>query len=221
MNSSLESKPIWDLPMRVFHWLLVIGVVLQFGTGKFGWLSMQWHFWSGYALLTLLLFRIFWGFFGSESARFRGLLVSPSRVFNYLRQWSSTPMSRFAGHNPAGAWATLLILLVLLVQALSGLFSSDEMEWFGPLSSWVPDRMVAFASWLHHRGEPVILALIALHVMAIALYWFVKRENLVAGMCHGLRAIEVSAPRLTSNGRALFLLAVAAALVAGTIAWAE
>lgn len=221
MSGSLESKPIWDLPTRTFHWLLVIGVVLQFGTGKFGWLSMQWHFWSGYALLTLLLFRIFWGFFGSESARFFGLLVGPRRVFNYLRQWSSTPMSRFAGHNPAGAWATLLILLALLTQSLSGLFSSDEMEWFGPLSSWVPDRTAAFATWVHHSGEPVILALIALHVLAVALYWFVKRENLVAGMWHGLRPIEVSAPFLTGNRRALLLLAVAAALVAGTIAWAE
>ena len=221
MNTLLESKRVWDLPTRAFHWLLLIGVVLQFGTGKLGWLSMQWHFWSGYALLTLLLFRMFWGFFGSENVRLRGLLVGPRRVFEYLRQWSNTPMSRFAGHNPAGAWATLLMLLVLLVQALSGLFSSDEIEWFGPLARWIPDRAVAFATWVHRRGESVILALIALHVLAVALYWFVKRENLVAGMWHGRRNIEVTAPRLTGNGRDLLMLAISAALVAGSIALAE
>jgi cytochrome b len=221
MSNHIVPTRIWDLPTRGFHWLLATGVLLQFGTAKFGWLSMQWHFWIGYGLLALLLFRLAWGFLGSDSARFAHFIVGPRRLLDYLRTWTGTPMSRFAGHNPAGGWAVLIILIVLLAQALSGLATSDDMEWFGPLCNRLPERWIAFATWLHHRLEPVILILIALHIVAIALYRLVKRDALVGSMWHGRRGIDVAAPRLLGNGRAIMLLLLAAASVAALIIWAE
>jgi cytochrome b len=221
MNDSIESRRIWDLPIRMFHWLLVIGVLLQFGTAKFGWLSMQWHMWIGYGLLTLLLFRLAWGFVGSDSARFSQFVAGPRRLLAYLRTWKRTPMSRFAGHNPAGGWATVIILAVLLLQALSGLATSDDVEWFGPLCNKLPDRWIAFATWLHHRLEPIVLILIAMHIVAIALYRLLKRDGLVGSMWHGRRGIEVTAPLLAGNGRAILLLLLAAASVAAAVIWAE
>ncbi len=221
MTDSVASQRIWDLPIRVFHWLLVIGVVLQFGTAKYGWLDMQWHFWIGYGLLVLLLFRVIWGFVGSDSARFVHFIVGPRRLLDYLRRWSTTPMSRFAGHNPAGGWATLIILAVLSAQALSGLATSDDIEWFGPLCNKLPDRWIAFATWLHHRLEPVILMVVAFHIIAIALYRLLKRDALVGSMWHGRRAIEVAAPELSGNGRAIALFLLIAAGVAALILWAE
>lgn len=221
MNETPVYTRIWDLPVRVFHWLLVTGIALQFGIAKFGWLDMQWHFWIGYALLALLLFRVFWGIVGSESARFSRFVVRPHQVLIYLRTWTITPISRFAGHNPAGGWATVIILMVLLAQALSGLATSDDMEWYGPLCNKLSDKWIAFATWLHHRLEPVILILVALHVVAIALYQRVKRSGLVGSMWHGRRAIDVRAPILASNARAIVLLLLAAASVAALVLWAQ
>lgn len=221
MNDAVTSKTIWDLPTRLFHWLLMILVIMQYGTGKFGWLDMQWHFWFGYALLGLLLFRIAWGFLGSETSRFSNFITAPTRVVGYLRHWTSTPMSVVAGHNPAGGWATVLILAVLLAQALSGLFTSDDMQWFGPLCDKVSPQWIETGTWLHHRLEPIVLGLIALHVLAIALYWFVKRENLVGSMWHGQRRIDLPAPQLASNLRALSILMVVVAAIAALIWWLE
>jgi cytochrome b len=216
-----QSTRIWDLPTRLFHWLLVVLVVLQFGTAQYGWLDMQWHFWFGYALLALLVFRILWGFFGSETARFTHFITSPRRAFAYLRNWSNTPMARFAGHNPAGGWASLIILLVVLAQALSGLFTSDDIEWFGPLCHRVSDTWIEWGSWLHHRLEPIILGLVALHVIAIAVYWFIKRENLVGSLWHGRRDIAVTAPLLVDNLRAVLIFLCVVAGVVMFIWWLE
>lgn len=221
MNAVVINQRIWDLPIRLFHWLLVIGVALQFGTAEFGWLSMQWHIWIGYGLLVLLLFRLGWGVFGSDSARFGRFVSAPGKVLGYLRQWSATPMSHFAGHNPAGGWATLLMLLLLLLQALSGLATSDDIEWFGPLCNKLPEAWIAIASWLHRQLQTVLLAVLALHMFAIVGYRLFKGENLIGAMWHGRRAIAVDAPRLIGNGRALALLGVAALLVAGLVWWTE
>lgn len=221
MSDAIASKPIWDLPTRLFHWLLVTLVILQYGTAKFGWLDMQWHFWFGYALLALLLFRVAWGVCGSETSRFSSFIAAPARVMVYLRHWAGTPMGAVVGHNPAGGWATVLILTVLLAQALSGLLTSDDMEWFGPLCNHVSHQWIAYGTWLHHRLEPLLLALIGLHVSAIALYWFIKRENLVVSMWHGQRRTIGAAPRMASNLLALSLFVVIAAAVAALIWWLE
>jgi cytochrome b len=218
--TATTTTRIWDLPVRLFHWLLVTGVLLQYGTAEFGWLDMRWHFWIGYALLVLLLFRIGWAFVGSENLRWARLLQGPRALLDYARQWRSTPMARFDGHNPLGGWAAAATLIVLLLQALSGLATGDDLEWFGPLQDVLPAIWAERASWLHHRLVPILLTLIALHLAAIAAYALIKRENLAASMLHGRRALDVAAPRLAGAGRALVVLLFAVAVVAALLIWA-
>lgn len=220
-HSATSTHTIWDLPIRLYHWLMVALVVLQFGTAEFGWLSMQWHFWFGYALLALLIFRIAWAFVGSENVRLRRLLSGPKTIFNYLRHWRQTPVARHSGHNPLGGWSTLIMVSVLMLQALSGLATHDDIEWYGPLSERLPAAWIDAANWLHHRLPNVLWLLVAVHVLAIIQYALFKRENLVASMLHGKRDIDVAAPRLASNARALIVLAISVGAVAALLVWAE
>lgn len=224
MNPATETPRlanIWDAPTRIYHWLMVALIVLQFGTAKFGWLDMQWHFYFGYALLTLMLFRISWGFFGSSNVRFAELMQGPRRLVSYLRNWRSQNVSALAGHNPVGGWSSIFLILVVLLQALTGLATSDDIEWYGPLCHRLPDGWSDWAEWLHHRLQILMLALIALHILAIALYWFVKRENLLAAMWHGRRLFDGEAPRWVSGWRALVLFVFSALLVFALIAWSN
>lgn len=219
-KSETRTGLIWDLPTRLFHWLLVLLVILQFGTAKYGWLDMQWHFRFGYALLSLLLFRIFWGFAGSNSARFSHFLLAPVNIWRYLRNWRKSSSAAFAGHNPASGLSVVLMLGALLVQALSGLATSDDIEWFGPLHNHLPDAWIAFASSLHRQLEIFILALIALHLSAISAHKVIKHESLTASMVTGRRLLtDVDYPRIASNWTALWLLCLSVALVSAGIAW--
>lgn len=221
MNAPIpaQGKPVWDLPIRLFHWSLAVLVLLQFGTAKFGWLDMQWHFRFGYAVLALLLFRLLWGLAGSDNLRFGALMAGPHKLLTYFREWRQTPVSQLAGHNPFGGWAALLILFVLLAQAITGLAAADDIEWFGPLHDRLPEIWVERANWLHHRLEPVILVLIAMHVLAVLQYLAYKRENLTASMIHGRRALEVTPPRLAGNRRAVLLFAFSVLVVSVLIWW--
>lgn len=200
---------VWDWPVRLTHWALVLCIAGLYATGEYGWLTMQWHFRFGYAALALVLFRIVWGFVGSEHARFADFVRGPRAIRDYLRGGAVTP-----GHNPLGALAVIALLGVLLFQAISGLFSNDEIEWFGPLSERI--SIEASSSWTdwHHSGQQLLLALIALHLVAIAAYRLVKRINLVQPMLTG-RKRDIDAPdaRWRSPWLAAVLFALCAALV--------
>ncbi len=181
-NASANAALIWDLPLRLFHWSLAVCVLGCFGTAEFGWLSMQWHFYFGYAILVLLVFRLIWGFVGPEHARFANFLTGPKRLIAYLKDGTSGP-----GHTPLGALATIALLTVVGVQALSGLFNSDEIQWYGPLSEKVSIEVVEWAADIHERLDKVVIALIVLHLSAIAFYALIKRQNLIPPMLHGYK----------------------------------
>src|SRR5512134_348932 len=117
---------VWDLPVRLFHWLLVVLVVFSYTTGKLGGNSLQWHFRSGYCILALVLFRIAWGLFGSQTARFSDFIHGPKRVFSYARSLARGASMFHAGHNPMGGLMVVLMLVLLLVQATTGLFVDDD-----------------------------------------------------------------------------------------------
>ncbi len=178
----VESKPIkvWDLPTRLFHWGLVISVL-------YSWFSvtvledMQQHFYAGYTVLTLLLFRVFWGFVGSSTSRFTDFVRGPKTVWAYLQGRS---LQSYSGHNPLGALSVLAMLLVLLVQAVLGLFSTDDY-FYGPLSGLVGDETRAYLSSLHLSNVNLIYALLSLHVLAVLFYQFVKKQPLVQAMLNG------------------------------------
>ena len=218
--SAAEDTRIWDLPTRLFHWALVVLIALQYASGEFELLPMRWHYLLGYATLALIVFRVLWGFAGSETSRFGSFVRGPRAVFRYLVDGLRGRESRMHGHNPLGGWSVLLMLACIAVQGVSGLFASDDISEEGPLTDRVSDATVDLMTRIHHINRYVLLALIILHIGAVLAHWVVKNDNLVAPMLHGrARAASGSTPRFASPWRALGLLAFSAAMVWALVAW--
>ncbi|MEO7431504.1 MAG: cytochrome b/b6 domain-containing protein [Dokdonella sp.] len=213
---------VWDLPTRLFHWVLVALIALQYATGQFGLLSMQWHYLCGYATLALIVFRVLWGFFGSDTSRFSHFVRNPFVVLHYLRGLISGDARRKAGHNPLGGWSVLVMLALVSLQAVSGLFTTDDVTEDGPLVARVSDAAITLMTSLHHTTRYLLLALIALHVCAVALHYGWRKENLVAPMFDGCAPVDgVPALRFVSVWRAVVLLLMSAAAVWALVAWGE
>jgi cytochrome b len=222
----LQRVRVWDLPLRLFHWLLVACLVGSFVTIKAGW--MDWHFRCGYIALTLIVFRILWGLVGPRYARFSSFLFGPSALLAYLRNASGAP--RTLGHTPVGSLSVFALLAIIAVQASAGLFASDDIASEGPLARLVSNAVVERASWLHHFNEPVILGLVALHLLAIFFYRLFKRQSLIMPMVVGDRLLPASAvdaepAELAARddagmrARALGVAAIATAAVAVVVNW--
>jgi len=202
---------LWDLPTRLFHWLLLAGVVGAFVTAQIGGNLMEWHERFGLMLIGLLSFRLVWGFVGSSYARFVNFVRGPSAVAAYLRgQWQGI------GHNPLGALSVLALLLVLIAQATTGLFANDDIAFTGPLYPLISkDLSDALTGW-HHRGETVIYLLVALHVASIIYYAVAKRERLVPPMITGRKAVTLEHARDAHGGGPVAFI-VAVAIAAATV----
>jgi cytochrome b len=213
------SVPVWDWPVRLFHWSLVALLVAAVVTAKIGGNAMAWHMRAGMAILTLVLFRILWGFAGSRHARFASFVRGPGAVMAYLRSVLEPPRQFHAGHNPLGGWSVVAMLLVLLAQATSGLFANDDIATDGPLVRLVSKATSDAITWFHHRNFWVLATLATLHVAAVAYHFVALRDDLVRPMITGvkrlpsLHAAEGSGP--TPTPRALLLLALAALAVWG------
>jgi cytochrome b len=197
---------VWDVPTRLFHWLAVVAVALSWWTGKAG--RLEWHRWSGYLLLGLLTFRVYWGFFGGSTARFTSFLRGPRAIASYLQgTWPAVP-----GHNPLGALSVLALLLALLAQIVLGLFAVDvDGIESGPLSLYVSFEAGRTAAHWHHRLFDALLWLIALHILAILWYLVFRRENLLGAMWRGTRAFPGAAAPLRSASTARLVLGIALA----------
>jgi len=214
---------VWDLPTRLFHWLLAILILLQYGTAEWHWLSMQWHVWFGYATLALILFRVIWGFAGSQTARFAEFVRGPRRVFAYARELLAGRVSFNVGHNPLGGWSVLAMLLCLLVQTITGLFTSNRRHTeLGPWALHVPETWSQRLTEIHKINQNVLLTLIGLHVAVVLAYWIGKNENLIGPMLHGRKALAPMAPlRFAPLMRALIALAIAVLIVCIVVAAAN
>ncbi|MGH7001314.1 MAG: cytochrome b/b6 domain-containing protein, partial [Stellaceae bacterium] len=160
---------IWDAPTRLFHWLTAILVAAAYATWRFDW--MDWHVWIGYALLALIVFRLVWGFVGSETARFAGFLASPRAAFAHLAHILRRETDRQRGHNPAGGWMVLVLLALLLGECLSGLYVNNDVADDGPLTQIVPAPISNLIDALHTVLWWSLLAAVTLHVIAVAVYW--------------------------------------------------
>jgi len=220
VNAAAITRLIWDLPTRLFHWVLVVLIALQYATAKFGLLDMDWHFRFGYATLALIIFRIAWGFFGSQSSRFTHFVRGPVAVMRYVRSQFSTNPQMSIGHNPLGGWSAIVLLASVLVQAVSGLFASDGVDTDGPLSDKVASSTVKLFTRVHAWNENILLVLIVLHVVAIALYFALRHDNLLTPMITGRKAIGGQPLAFAGIWRAFGLLIVSAGLVACLVAWA-
>lgn len=174
---------VWDLPTRLFHMGLALSVLALVITGNIGGDVMVWHFRFGYLVLTLLLFRLFWGFVGGHWSRWSNLPVHPRTVMAYLRSPSPSPQ---VGHNPLGSLSVLALLGMLLLQVATGLISDDEISTVGPFVPWVSSSLSALAThWHTETGKLVLLLLIALHLLAIWFYRRFKKQHLTQAMVLG------------------------------------
>ncbi len=208
---------VWDLPTRIFHWALVACVIALVVTGQIGGNAMVWHFRCGYAVLSLLLFRIVWGLVGGRWSRFASFIYAPGTIVRYLKGLGRPEHS--VGHNPLGAGSVFAMLLFLLAQVGSGLFSDDDIANAGPLSKFVSNAMVSASTWYHKEvGKRVLIVLVILHVAAILFYLFKKKENLVKPMIHGDKVLEHVLESSHDDARSRTVAAVVFAVCAGLVA---
>ena len=199
----MPNVRVWDLALRIVHWALVVLIPFSWWAHKAD--HMAWHRLSGYTIAALLVFRIWWGFAGPETARFKGLLGGPKGIFAYL---SGRGPARL-GHNPLGGWSVAAMLLALGVQVGFGLFAMDEdaIE-AGPLANFVSFDQARFASHAHEITFNILLALIALHLAAIAVY-AARGSNLVGPMLTG----KAKAPDGAKGNRPLSVVALLVGLI--------
>lgn len=217
MGSDAARVRVWDLPTRAFHWSLALLVAFSYTTGKVGGSWMEWHLRSGYGILALVLFRLAWGVVGSDTARFSQFVRGPGAALAHARDFLARRHHERPGHNPLGGWMVLLLLALILVQAASGLFADDEIATQGPLAVRASNAFIARMSTLHSVNSWIVAAAVALHVLAIAAYRWRLGLGLTAAMWRGWIPAPPGAappqPAFRGAGRALVLLAVAAALV--------
>ena len=222
-DSAMDAAPtrVWDLPTRLFHWLLAATVLGLIGTGLGG--VMEWHFRLGYTALALLLFRLIWGVVGGRWSRFAAFVYAPGSIVAYLR--GRAHPDHLIGHTPLGALSVFAVLAILVMQVATGLTADDEIAASGPLTRFVSGEIVSFATrWHSTSGKWIVIALVSLHVLAVLFYVLVKRHRLVRPMISGDKLIApsrqgdaVAASRDASGSRALALLLFA--LCAGVAYW--
>ncbi len=212
----LASQRVWDLPIRLGHWLLPVLVGASWATAEWG--LLDWHRRSGYAILTVVLFRLFWGFVGSTPARFSDFVHGPAVVLSYARSLRvRAGHALVIGHNPMGGWSVLALLTALLVQTTTGLFSvdTDGLE-SGPLSYLISFRSGRLLAEIHEISFNVLMGLVLLHLAAVAYYTLVRHEALVPAMLNGRKPLPADAARdlrFASPWRAVLGIAVAMLLV--------
>ena len=211
------TSPVWDFPTRLFHWLLAVLVAFSWYSAEFSTSldARDWHAYSGYAILGLVIFRVIWGFIGGRYARFCNFLRGPGQIISYLRGRDTESVSR--GHNPLGALSVIGLLLLLLVQTVTGLMSNDDILFEGPLFHLVDKETSDLLTTIHHYCWSVLRVLIVIHIVAVLAYLVIKRDNLILPMITGRKTGEASAdgpPVIMPVHRA-----IAAVLIAAAITW--
>jgi cytochrome b len=217
-GNAVRAVRVWDVPVRIFHWLLVALIVTSWVTSEIGGNAMTYHMWSGYTILTLAAFRVVWGFVGSQHARFADFIYGPGAVISYARGLLRLEPPYYTGHNPLGGWSVIVMLLSVLVQACTGLFANDDIATEGPLASRVSGDMSSLLTTIHRYNFYVLLTLVCLHVAAALFYLIVKRENLIGAMFTGRKQAPVTSGardgRMASPWLAVVVFAAAAGVVA-------
>jgi cytochrome b len=202
---------IWDLPTRLFHGLLIVCVAGLVITGELGGGAMRLHFLFGYGVLTLVLFRLVWGCVGGHWSRFASFVPSPAQLRAYLDALRSHNAPKSIGHNPLGALSVMAMLLMLLLQVLSGFISDDEITATGPWTRLVPNAWIELATQYHADiGKMILIVLVALHVASVLYYKYFKDEDLITPMIRGDKPLPIATPTsrdtLTSRVFALSIL---------------
>jgi cytochrome b len=187
-----DARLVWDLPVRVTHWLLVVAVLGAWTTNKLGPAWFTWHLVCGCSVLVLVTFRLIWGFVGPRYARFSSFVRGPRTILAYLRgHQGGVPLPDAIGHNPLGGLSVLALLGLLLTQAVTGLYSNDDIANAGPFYGWVSEARSGQLTSIHHKVFLGLEILIGLHLAAILFYTFIKRVRLVGPMISGYKSAHI------------------------------
>lgn len=215
VSAPLQALKVWDLPLRLFHWLLAATIVAAVIAVQIGGSMMPWHGRAGLCAIALVVFRLVWGLLGPRNARFTSFIKGPTAIRSYLQgRWQGV------GHNPLGALSVVALLLLVAAQAGTGLFCNDDIGFQGPLADWVGKDRSDFLGGIHEALSKLLFALIALHLAAIVFYARVKRHNLVQPMITGWDQVAPDLARANADAarlglfRTLLALIVALALAA-------
>lgn len=195
MSVEDRTVKVWDLPLRLFHWLLVVAIAVAFLSSEEGSPLNQWHILSGWVAAVLLTFRLVWGFVGGEHSRFSDF-IRPSRIGDHISGLIHGRREPSLGHNPLGAVAVVVLLALAAVTVWTGAFGGEAAEELHEIVGWT------------------LLAMVALHVLAVLAMSLFERENLVRAMITGTKPAErhpgaVNARKPRSVGLVLALAAVA------------
>ena len=204
---------VWDLPVRLFHWSLVICIAGAVITAQIGEMDLHERF--GVAVLVLVLFRVTWGVVGGQHARFASFVRGPGAAVRYLRGLGRGAQHA-PGHSPIGGWSVLAMLVVFTVQATLGLFATDDIFFDGPLAGLVSTETSRTLTGLHHLNAKFVIALVVLHLVAVLVYLFVLRTNLILPMITG-RARGLGGPEPARRGHPLLALALLVAVAAAVL----
>jgi cytochrome b len=188
----MNTISVWDVPVRLFHWLLATSVLLMFITAEMGGNAMEWHKRIGYFVIGLILFRVVWGFVGSYHARFINFVRGPASVFAYAKSLFKKDSKHYLGHNPMGALSVVALIAAVAFQTITGLFSNDDIMLEGPYAAMVSKAFSDQMTKLHHLNSKLILVLIGLHLSAIVFYSMFKKEQLIEAMLTGKKEIDSS-----------------------------
>jgi cytochrome b len=212
-------RRVWDAPTRLFHWAIVVLVCASWVTQYEGWLDQ--HLLCGYTMFALLLFRLIWGIIGSDTARFGRFLKSPAAAFRHLARLRRRDPDTEVGHNAAGGWMVVVMLVLLCVQVGTGLCANDQVSVEGPLAHVVGSDNSDWLSHIHAVNFCLIEAVIALHLLAILTYRVLCKQRLVWPMITGSKPLPdtLPAPRMASPVKAFAALCVSAGLVAFVVLW--
>jgi len=209
---------VWDIPTRLCHWLLVASIFYAWFAIEF-LEDMQHHFIAGYSCLTLILFRLIWGFVGNEHARFSSFIFTPSQIIDYSKTLRQKSSKEYLGHNPLGSLSVFLMLFIIGLQTTTGLFNSDDY-FFGALNYMVDKEVERVFTFIHEWNFEVIVVIITVHIVAIVFYRVYKKQHLISAMIHGKKNSNESTqpPTAAVNTTSkLVLAAVILALCAGGV----
>ncbi|RQP24117.1 cytochrome b/b6 domain-containing protein [Piscinibacter terrae] len=220
MSQPLLPTRVWDLPTRLFHWVLATCVIASIVSAQIGGNAMVWHFRLGYVVFTLLAFRLVWGLIGGHWSRFARFIYAPQTVLRYLRGQSRDDEHHEVGHSPLGAFSVFGLLGILAVQVATGLVADDEIANTGPLIKFVSGAVSGKAtSWHKTWGQWIIISLIVLHVVAIVFYLVGRKRNLVKPMILGDKDLPSGTPASVDHWGVRGVALVVITLCGAGVAW--
>lgn len=211
---------VWDLPTRLFHWLLAVTVTGSVVTATIGGSAMTWHFRLGLLAMALLLFRLAWGLVGGYWSRFVHFLYPPRTIVGYLRDPASAGAFAEVGHSPLGSLSVWALLGFVALQVATGLVADDEIATVGPLNHLVSGALAERAThWHKNPGEWIVITLLALHLLAVLFYATVRRKHLVRPMIDGDKWLPAHTPPSVDNLATRLLALLLAALCGAGALW--